>query len=102
MRGYFLTALIFCCLQILGQNKSIDKLKEELSVAKEDTSKVWVLNDLSINYTYSFADTAVMYAQMQLQLAQKLNFKRGEAYAMQSLADAYSIRKLYKCLGFWI
>jgi signal transduction histidine kinase/Flp pilus assembly protein TadD len=63
----------------------IDSLKHELTIAKEDTNKVWVLNTLSQNYTWSFADTAVLYAQQALELSQRLNFKEGAAWAMAAL-----------------
>ena len=80
--------LLFFFMQVNAQNKKIDSLKQELLVAKEDTNKVWVLTGLSENYTWSFADTALMYAQQGLQLSQELNFKSGEAYSMTDLAGA--------------
>jgi hypothetical protein len=40
----------------LAQNKRIDSLKQVLSASKEDTNKVWVLDELSEAYTFSFAD----------------------------------------------
>ena len=86
-RIFFFT-FIFSSLIGFGQNKAIDSLKHALSIAKEDTNKVWVLDRLSGSYTYSFADTAVMYAQQELQLSQQLNFERGEASSNVNLGEA--------------
>ncbi len=61
----------------LAQPGTIDSLKNELVIAKEDTMKVWLLYALSGRYTWSYADTSMLYAQRGMDLAQKLNFKRG-------------------------
>jgi len=61
----------------LAQPAAIDSLKNELVIAKEDTTKVWLLYELSNRYTWSYADTSMLYAQRGMDLAQKLNFKRG-------------------------
>ena len=54
-----------------------DSLKHELSIAKEDTNKVILLAGLSLTYAESHADTARDFAQQALDLAEKLNFKKG-------------------------
>lgn len=83
-----LYALLLFSVNAFAQNKTVDSLKHALSIAKGDTNKVWVLDGLSRSYTWSFADTAIMYAQQQVQLSQQLNFQRGEAWGMDNLSIA--------------
>ena len=71
-----------------SQNKTIDSLKLALATAKEDTNKVWILDALSSSYTFSSADTAVIYAQQELRLSQQLNFREGMASGMAELGGA--------------
>ena len=77
----FLLALIVLSIvasvTTLAQPATIDSLKKELVIAKEDTTKVWLLYELSSRYTWSYADTSILYAQQAMDLSQKLNFKRG-------------------------
>jgi signal transduction histidine kinase len=87
MKNIFLLFL-FIHVNAVAQNNTIDSLKQLLLTSTEDTNKVWVLDALSDEYSWSFADTAVMYAQQELQLSQKLNFKKGEAYAKLDMGTA--------------
>ena len=54
----------------------IDSLKNELTIAKEDTNKVHQLVRVSSLYFGSSADTGIAYAQQALVLAKKINFER--------------------------
>ncbi len=72
----------------IGQTKRIDSLKQELNKAKEDTIKVKILVRLGGSYTYSYADTALVYAQQALQLAQRLNYEPGIANAQITMCSA--------------
>ena len=92
MKSFLLLILITFSATCFAQDKAIeiDSLKTELLTSKEDTNKIWVLDALSEYYSWSFADTAVMYAQKELQLSQKLNFKSGEAYGMLDMGNAYT------------
>ncbi len=74
----------------MAQN-SIDNLKSALYIATEDTNKAKLLDTLSQYYTWSFADTSVIYARQQLQLAKKLNFKSGEARGTSNLLYALTV-----------
>lgn len=64
----------------------IDSLKHELTLAKEDTTKVYILATLGDMYSRISADTGVAYAQQALDLAKKLNFERGILSAEGTLA----------------
>ena len=72
----------------LAQPATIDSLKHELVIVKEDTTKVWLLYELSSRYTWSYADTSILYAQQGMDLAQKLNFKRGIEFGYGQISSA--------------
>jgi tetratricopeptide (TPR) repeat protein len=89
MKDFILSfLLVITCSFCQGQTPDIDRWKHELLTADEDTNKVILLDSLSGGYTFSSADTAIMYAQQGLQLARKLNFKREEAYCLIDLGQA--------------
>lgn len=83
----FLSALFF--LAAHSQNNGKDSLLHLLSLAKEDTNKVYVLVGLSKEYTDAKPDTAMLYARQALRLSRELTFKKGEALALSSLALSY-------------
>ena len=90
MKHVFLLLLICFSIQSVAQDFETDSLKALLQTSKEDTNKVWLLDALSERYSWTFADTAVMYAREELQLSQKLKFKKGEAYAMLDMGGAFT------------
>jgi len=65
-----------------------DSLKQQLVFAKEDTSKVILLLQLASKYTWSYADTSVLYTQLALNLAQKSNYERGIEMAQAQMSMA--------------
>jgi tetratricopeptide (TPR) repeat protein len=80
---FIVSILWFFTLNCFGQNKQIDSLQLCLKTAKEDTSKVNTFNLLVKEYInksdYFIADSI---AQRSLIMAEKLNFKIGEANAL--------------------
>ena len=83
--------LFFSFIRITAQTKSYgDSISQELAVAKEDTNKVRLLITLGGVYQWSYPDSAILYAQKALQLAQKLNFVDGETQAYATAAEAFS------------
>ena len=79
---------ISCCV-VLAQNKFTDSLMHQLSQSKEDTTRVLVMADLCYFYRYTNIDSSVFYGQNALALAQKIEFKRGEADALNKLGLAW-------------
>ena len=65
-----------------------DSLKQQLLYAKEDTNKVILLLKLSENFTWSYADTSIMYIQQAFDLMQKLNYERGTIWAEDQMCMA--------------
>jgi len=104
-RLLFVMGLVFCLLRAEGQNTiadSLSKLRQGVALAKEDTSKVRMLGTLSQGYQFANADTALIYAQDELQLAQKLGFKKGQAYSMNDMAQAMNTLGDYNAALSWI
>ena len=56
-------------LMVFGQSR--DTLIQQLTIAKEDTIKVNLLNAISFSYAWSDADTSILYAQQAMDVAQK-------------------------------
>jgi two-component system NtrC family sensor kinase len=60
-----------------GQNRQIDSLKRELSVAKQDTGRVLIMAQLCNAYRSVNPDSAQLYGQKALELARTINFPKG-------------------------
>ncbi len=72
-----------------AQDKTRDSLLTVLNSAKEDTSKVLILMDLS-NLSMNNKDVKA-YASLALTLAEKLQFKRGMADALNNIGYVYDL-----------
>ncbi len=82
----FLSLFVFLIeVQSICQNKHSDSLTQTLASAKEDTSKVNSLISLARFYTFSYPDSGATFAKQGLQLAQKINYKSGEANCLSTL-----------------
>jgi serine phosphatase RsbU (regulator of sigma subunit) len=83
MKNIFLHSIYIsaCCLLSLfcnAQQNKIDSLKNVLKNSKEDTNKVNVLNKISNSYSLiQKYNDARNYDSLALDLAEKLNFRRG-------------------------
>jgi len=64
----------------------IDSLKQQLTIAKEDTIKVQILAELIELYSVYHPDTAITYGQQALQLSEKLNFEEGILFSTGTLS----------------
>src|SRR6185436_6242098 len=67
---------------------NIDSLKQQLTIAKEDTIKVQILAELCISYSVDHPDTAISYGQQALQLSEKLNYEKGILFSGGGLSVA--------------
>jgi signal transduction histidine kinase len=67
------------------QNNYLDSLRHRLTTVKEDTARVNTIFNLALLSSISSPDSAVMYGMQGLQLAQKINYKAGEASCMGAL-----------------
>ena len=69
-----------------AQSAWIDPVKNVAAFQKADTNKVFTFNNISDFYTLTEPDSAFVYAQQALALAEKLNFHKGKFWAIVSIA----------------
>lgn len=81
----YLRVLYFCffTLSIFAQDKTLDSLFEELKVAKENSHKVIILNNISLKYGYINPDTAFVIINQSIALAKKHGYKKELAIALR-------------------
>lgn len=82
---YTLLLLAFCNAG-LAQNKLTDSLSRLLNVTTEDTSRVLVLTNLGLQYRNTNPDSSIYYCEKALVFARQIKFKRGEAFALVTIA----------------
>lgn len=86
----------------LAQTRPADSLKSLLKTAKNDTLKVNTLNILSGSLVRTDAKEALLYANQAKELADKLGFERGQAYALKSIGMGYYFQGNYiETLLYW-
>lgn len=86
-----LIACLFLLLQnrVTAQAASVDSLLKELTKAKEDTSKVNLLRNITGILRYSHPGKAIGYGLKGIQLSKKLNFDKGTAGCYLNISTAY-------------
>lgn len=88
-------------LPVAGQTSAADSLKQLLQTERQDTSRVWLLNQLSRQYYYNYPDTALVLGQEALALAKATGFIKGEAMSLLRIGTVFSITGNYpKALEF--
>lgn len=76
---------------------NVDSLRAALATSKEDTNRVWVLNNLGRNIVNS--DTTLGLADEAIVLSKKLKFIKGEAEAYNNIAYWHNMKgDYYKAL----
>ena len=78
-----------------SQNQEIDSIKFLLDKAKDDSTKVNTLIELSKNFYRSPQEEDLAYAIEARDLAEKINFKTGLAYAYKSIGLAHYFRSKF-------
>ncbi len=76
----------------VGQNPATYSVKQLLTQARQDSSRVMLLAQLSVNYRFFKPDSSMLYAQQALQLAVNLNFPKGKARALHVYGEALRFR----------
>jgi len=90
--------LIFCGTifsQVGGTYHLRDSLKNELVIAKNDTSRVLIMANLASAYNGFNSDTINLYGNKALELAQRIRFFRGEASALNALGGGFQLQGDY-------
>lgn len=73
----------------------IDSLQSRLNAVNNDTNKVNLLNDLSFAYRSINADSGIIIGLQSLTLAKQLDWKKGYAWAHNSIALNYMAKSDY-------
>lgn len=77
-------------------NHTIDSLLTYIKTAKEDTLRVKALNDLSVEFSLEADyDRELTYALEALNLAEKLNWKKGQAAAYNNIGGSFDNKGNY-------
>jgi adenylate cyclase len=74
---------------------AIDSMVRELPKANEDTNKVLLLRTLSFTYYSINPDEGIKYAQQGLDLATKLDWKKGQGWALNSMGINFQYKSDY-------
>jgi len=83
---YLFLVWIACTAQTVSK---IDSLKGELLTAKADTNLLHVLLELRSQYDLVNVDSSLHYSQQALELAQRIQFSKGQARALYAVGSAY-------------
>ncbi len=70
---------------LFAQLNYIDSLKDEIKTSQNDTLNLVLYSLLCSDYQSSNYDSTLFYSQKQFQLAQKLNYKLDQAYALDNI-----------------
>ena len=98
-----LSGLFICIFFIASpQNEKIDSLQVVIQNAQEDTLKVKALLSLAESELRIDNQLALKYANDAKELADKLNFSYGKAYALKNMGNAsYYLGNYMEALFYW-
>ncbi len=65
----------------------VDSLRFELAKSQPDTNRVNLYRRIAIALEYTYPDSAMVYAQQGLRLAEKLDFPKGKAQALNEIGS---------------
>lgn len=88
--------LLLAGISFAQKQHEIDSLIIELNRAKDDTTKVNILNDLGTKYSSNEPERAYKYLKEALDLAEKVNFESGVAYANNNIGIYYYFKGIHK------
>ena len=90
-------------LTVFSQDKKkIDSLLNKLKIAKEDTNKVNLLNNLAYYYSKPNPDSAFLLGEEAFSLSKKINYTKGKALSMQNIAYTnYKNNDFAEALNFY-
>ncbi|MBD0365009.1 MAG: two-component sensor histidine kinase [Flavisolibacter sp.] len=87
-RIFYTLSILLPVSVILGQLPPVDSLQQELMRVQSDTLKLLLLDNLAEAYNETKPDSSLFYAEKQLKLARKLNFKLNEVNALNQMGYA--------------
>jgi PAS domain S-box-containing protein len=90
MKNLFIGILVLMHSGLFAQSQvNIDSLVQRLTQISDDSNKVYLLDKLSYEYSFTNAQTGIKYGNDALRLAKKLEWKKGEALAYLDIAINY-------------
>ena len=78
----------------LAQAPDLQTLFRKADDPKEDTTKVLALNALADYYGFNQFDSSIYYAQLTLNLSEKINYSYGRFLGLRSLFFAYNCQAI--------
>lgn len=96
MKFYLLLLVLFNLLNSHLANGGVRDLLPQLSVSKPDTNRVILLSNLCYDYRFVSADSARMFGEQALSLANELKYSRGIAQAFNDLGILYIDKADYR------
>jgi len=99
----FLSVLLcFLCYSPIAQTPEIDSLKKEIATLPDDSTKVEALLALSKQYFSESPEEAIAHATHAIELAEKINYPKGVAYAYKNIGIVHYKRDEYiETLSAW-
>jgi len=89
-RLVFLFVLTILCLNTRAQQKKLDSLNKMIAVAKDDTTKAMLLNEVLKIYLNYKPDSSIILGQQMLNISRASKFKKGEALALARIGNTYT------------
>ncbi len=101
-RKLFYLFMIFFTIKGYAQDSKSDSLKALIQTTVDDTAKVNLLNSISYNLFTSVPAEAIDYGKQALNLAEKIDFKKGIAYALKNIGLGYYMQgNFLEVLNYW-
>src|ERR1700761_7208917 len=91
----FVLILILPFINARAQQKVVDSLNKLIATAKDDTSKVLLINKLIHVIIYSKTDSALSLAQQSLHMSETIKFLKGSAFALNNEGSISSLTGNY-------
>ena len=92
MKNILTYLLFFLCCSVLSAQSEKENLLQQLSEAKADTGKVWLLHDVAFQYRMTNVDSMILYLQEALKLSEQLAFANGEIASLHELSLRYQFK----------
>ena len=83
--------IAFTSVTAWAQTSKIDSLLNQLESTQLDTSRVWLLNDLSYAYYQFSADSTLKYARLALALSESLHYPMGLVKSYGNLGVGHAV-----------
>jgi two-component system, NtrC family, sensor kinase len=88
IRKIFFFALLFLYFHAISQqNTLVDSLKKSLSSKLPDTTKVMIYEQIGRSLMYSNPDTALIFANQGLELANKIDYLKGQSRSLNRIGS---------------